>query len=544
MIKRFLLSLALLVAGFAHADWAADRDASAGYVTVTVLASAVDEAVPFCVVYLSDLPADFHTAMTAASDTDGKTIRVSTSDGVTELACVPIGVNTGTDTGCLIFLATGMSASVDVDYRIYVGNAALTMPAASAGEQLVFAAYAGVYFPGVSTRDWTSGGRTLTAVNSPGTAASGYEGITAATYATNKYHHYSNASQAVTDWPVTLEAIGYTTSTTLDQSFISLCSSSDNNPHAGLTATSSNKASAYFRGNPTSSASQSTSTGSLTTSTYYYLAGSRDDDSGTSRLYVDGTASTTNTGSIVAPTFNRVAIGAWARPSVIWPLSGNVAVALLSSSVRSADYMSTMQDNWAGTMYTAGAWVPASDCGSGGTGLVLFGGNSQTSTANENWNDLGASLIDDATTTDVTLDDAGVYESETITYNGADLSGVPTDATSYTVTIHIKKKADTTGGKETNDLVIRFRDGSGTLVGDNLAEIAVPWPATATTVEYPLTGYTPDGTDFTSSTGVDVQATGFDTNGATLAEILTVWIEVDYEGAPCDEGSNWFSMWD
>jgi len=95
------------------------------------------------VVYLSDLPADFHTAMTTASDTDGKTIRVSTSDGTTQLACVPIGVNTGTDTGCLIFLGTGMSASVDVDYRIYVGNAALSMPSASGGmgEQAVFAAY-------------------------------------------------------------------------------------------------------------------------------------------------------------------------------------------------------------------------------------------------------------------------------------------------------------------------------------------------------------------------------------------------------------------
>jgi len=159
--------------------WADDRDGSAGYATVTTLATAVDEAVPFCVVYLSDLPADFWTAMDTASDTDGKTIRVSTSDGTTQLACVPIGVNTGTDTGCLIFLGTGMSASVDVDYRIYVGNASLSMPTASGGmgEQAVFAAYAGVYFPGVATRDWTSGGRTLTAVNSPGTAARGWKGL-------------------------------------------------------------------------------------------------------------------------------------------------------------------------------------------------------------------------------------------------------------------------------------------------------------------------------------------------------------------------------
>ena len=182
-------------------SWATDRDGSTGYVTVTTLASVIDEAVPFCVVYLSDLPSGFHTAMDTASDTDGKTIRVSTSDGSTQLACVPLGVNTGTDTGCLIFLGTGMSASVDVSYRIYCGNAALSMPSASGGmgEQAVFAAYAGVYFPGMATRDFTSGGRTLTAVNSPGTATSNYEGITAATYnASNNYHKYEG-TQCVQD---------------------------------------------------------------------------------------------------------------------------------------------------------------------------------------------------------------------------------------------------------------------------------------------------------------------------------------------------------
>jgi len=58
MLRRWIVSVALFVLPlWAHADWAADRDASAGYVTVTTLATAVDEAVPFCVVYLSDLAA-------------------------------------------------------------------------------------------------------------------------------------------------------------------------------------------------------------------------------------------------------------------------------------------------------------------------------------------------------------------------------------------------------------------------------------------------------------------------------------------------------
>ena len=555
MIKRFLLvGLALLAPLWAHGDWAADRDASAGYVTVTTLATAIDEAVPFCVVYMSDLSADFWSAMDAASDTDGKTIRVSTSDGVTQLACVPIGVNTGTDTGCLIFLGTGMSASVDVDYRIYVGNASLSMPSASGGmgEQAVFASYAGVYFPGVDTRDWTSGGRTLTAVGTPGTTASGYEGITAATYNGSSQYHYHNGA-AVTNWPITLEALAYPNNLTATSTMLALGDSSSTLSMALLSTRggdASDPLGAQFRGG-SGSISIALKNG-YSEDVWQYYAGSRGANTGTSCAYINGGTAATETTTITTPTLNRTGVGTFYRNGASSaPFDGNVAVALLSvystgttPGVRSADYVSTMQDNWAGTMYSAGAWTALGSCGSGGTGLVLFGSNSQTSTANENWNDLPASLLDDATTTDVVLDDGGVYLSETITYSGADLSAVPAGASSYTVKFYIKRRGDTNTAREINDLVVRFRDGAGTLQGDNLANLAGVWPTTAATATYTLTGYSPDGTDFTSSTGLDLQATGIDTNGATTAEVYTVWIEVLWEGAPCDEGSNWFSMWD
>ena len=546
MIKRFLLSAVLIVLPlWAHADWAADRDASAGYVTVTTLATAVDEPVPFVKVDMSDLGTDFWTAMDTASDTDGKTIRVSTSDGVTQLACVPIGVNTSTDTGCLIFLATGMSASVDVDYRIYVGNAALSMPTASGGmgEQAVFASYAGVYFPGVDTRDWTAGGRTLTAVNSPGTAASGYEGITAATYnGTSQYHYYSG-TQGVTDWPLTLETIVSADNTTQTGMIACLSdSTTTNNQHYLFFNASDDKINAASRGSSGISGPFDTSTYSATTN--YFVVATRDQDNGITILYKNGTSPASDADSLGAMAgWNRFAIGYRLDSTPDSYLDGNVAVALLSSSVRSADYVSTMQDNWAGTMYSTGAWTAASSCGSGSTGMVLFGSNSQTATADANWNDLAASLVDDATTTDVTLDDVTNINSETITYAGADLSGVPTDATSYTVTFRIKRRGDTSTAREINDLVVKFRDGGGTLRGDNLADLAGVWPTIAASKDYVLTGYTPTGSDWTSSTGLDLQATAFDSNGNTLAEVYTVWIQVDWEGAPCDEGSNWFSMW-
>lgn len=536
MLRRWITSLVIFVLPlWAHADWAADRDASAGYVTVTTLATAVDEAVPFCVVYLSDLPADFHTAMSTASDTDGKTIRVSTSDGATQLACVPIGVNTSTDTGCLIFLGTGMSASVDVDYRIYVGNAALSMPSASGGmgEQAVFAAYAGVYFPGVDTRDWTSGGRTLTAVNSPGTAASGYEGITAATYnGTSSYHYYSG-TQGVNDWPITMETIAYCNNTTTDSNIFTLRKFSTTQPLFTLYFrgnTGSDRVIINARGDSGSTVSASTST-TFSSSTYYYLTATRDDDSGTLRVKKDAASEGTNTASLVAPTWDSLAIGASRSTSVGGYLPGRVAVALLSSSVRSANFIATMQDNWAGALYSAGAWTAlGSSCTSGSTGWVLFTANSQTTTANADWSNLADSLVDDANTTDVSLDDGGVFLSETLRFYDMDYdtATIPAGADSYTVTIRVKKDFAAGGGREMRDEIVYYVDETSTQIGDNLAVTLSDWPSTVDYVYYTVTGHTFDGTEFDADSGFVIQADAENTNGATLAEIYVAEIKVDW----------------
>lgn len=516
------------------------------YAEVTFAASAVDEAIPFLTVYLSDLPTAWHDAMANAGDTDGRTIRVTKSDGTTECAVyVPPGsVNTSTDTGALFFRATDLSAVLDTTYMIWVGNAASEMYLSTDtyGRNAVFTGYAGVYLPGMTTDDLTGAGRNLTAVNSPGTAA-GLEGITAATYATNKYHHYSNASQAVSDWPTTLESFGYTTSTTLDQSFISLCSSSDNNPHAGLTATSSNKASAYFRGNPTSSASQPASAGSLTTSTYYYLAGSRDANSGTSRLYVNGTASTTNTTAIVAPTFNRLAIGAWARTSVIWPLSGNVAVALLSSSVRSADYITTMNKNWLGTLYTAGSVQYVA----GTTGKLKLQTAATLSVSEDlsDWADASyaISVAADAATApidDVTHIDTEYLKLTNIAYNFA----IPSGKSNYAATFYVTRSRQSGGGLEVNDRSFRYVNESGSYAGDDMADLSTVWPTTAAVKEYDVAGTTLSDSSFNSSTGIAIQATAFDSSGSVEARVRFVCVEITWdESAPSTDYGNFFEAY-
>lgn len=538
MIKRFLLSLFILVAGFAHADWAADRDGSAGYVTVTTLATAVDEAVPFAVVYLSDLPADFHTAMSDASDTDGKTIRVSTSDGVTQLACVPIGVNTSTDTGCLIFLGTGMSASVDVDYRIYVGNASLSMPTASGGmgEQAVFASYAGVYFPGVDTRDWTAGGRTLTATGSPTTDTSGYEGITAAKYnGTSQYHGY-DGTQAVTGWPMTMEALAYSTSATANQCAVGY----------GDTSGSANIAALRMRGDVASdpirfftsgsggTAEPSTSTG-YTTSTWHYLAGKRtvSTGSGDTVVYIDGGSAGTATASVLAPgARSKFRIGVLDISSIVNYLAGRVAWVGISNSSRSADYVSTMQDNWAGTLYSTGAWTALDSCTDGSTGWVLFQTAATTSASGSlvDWTSTSNALVDDSNYTQAALDGGGDTDSETLKLtNPAYGTTIPTGAAAYTVQFRIKRVRGSGGSNEVNDLNVQFIDDTGALVGDNLAATTTDWPSlSATTADYTATGLTLDGTEFTSAAGLAISATAINAAGAVNARVLVAWIKIDW----------------
>lgn len=538
MLRRWIVCTVLfLIPLWAHADWAADRDASAGYVTVTTLATAIDEAVPFCVVYLSDMPADFWTAMDAASDTDGKTIRVSNSDGTTQLACVPIGVNTSTDTGCLIFLGTGMSASVDVDYRIYVGNASLTMPAASVGEQLVFAAYAGVYFPGVDTRDWTSGGRTLTSMGSPGTSASGLEGITAATYNGSSQYHLNSSTPAVPTSPLTLESIGQVANTTSNGATVSI----------GRSSSSSNYAVQYFRGSSgagdriaisfegSSNGSVAETSSSFSANTVTYLVGTRSGTtSGTTVSYINGGSSASNSaGTTAMISTDRTAIGARVRSTVDLYLNGSVAVALLSSSVRSADYVSTMQDNWAGTMYTAGAWTALDSCTDGSTGWVLFQTAATTSASGTlvDWTSTSNALVDDSNYTQAALDGGGDTDSEVLKLTNPDYgTTIPTGAASYTVQFRIKRKRTTGGSNEVNDLVIKLIDDTGALVGDNLAATTTDWPVTAATAvpDYTVTGVTLDGTEFTSAAGLAISATAFNAAGAVDARVLVGWMKVDW----------------
>lgn len=93
-------------------------------VKVTVLASKVDADLTDYPVYvnLANLPADFHTHV---NQTDARDIRVTTSNGTTEVPREVVSYVAASDTGELHFKAPGtLSGTSDTDFYIYYGNGA------------------------------------------------------------------------------------------------------------------------------------------------------------------------------------------------------------------------------------------------------------------------------------------------------------------------------------------------------------------------------------------------------------------------------------
>lgn len=98
-------------------------------VKVTVQNSQVDADLTNFPIYvdLSLLPAGFHTNV---NQTDGRDIRVTTADEVTEVPREVVFYNSSLDKGELHFKGDVLN-STDVDFYIYYGNAAASEPAAS-----------------------------------------------------------------------------------------------------------------------------------------------------------------------------------------------------------------------------------------------------------------------------------------------------------------------------------------------------------------------------------------------------------------------------
>ena len=111
-------------------------------------------------VNLADLGANFFASVESAGGNDGGDIRVTNSDGITELPREIVTINVGTQTGELHFEADFLSSSVPTDFYIYYGNAAASEPLRSSiyGKDKVWEnGYVGVWHLEESPANATAG---------------------------------------------------------------------------------------------------------------------------------------------------------------------------------------------------------------------------------------------------------------------------------------------------------------------------------------------------------------------------------------------------
>lgn len=139
---------------------------------------------------LSELPSSFFTKV----QSDGRDIRVTQSDGVTEEAIHVVTIDTGAETGQLNGNGSSVSSGTDTVYYIYYNSATATMPAVGAtyGQYNAYRSTIMAYYPcedgsGGTLTDMTSNGRDGTESGTiTNTAAVWGDGINAGTTGVNK----------------------------------------------------------------------------------------------------------------------------------------------------------------------------------------------------------------------------------------------------------------------------------------------------------------------------------------------------------------------
>lgn len=164
-MRAFALSLLLLAApafGWFDNDWG-------GRLAVTVQSSQVPGDLTDYPAYLDLDDIDGAHQFWTDVQTDGDDIRVTKSDGTTEVPVEIVFIDTTAKTGEVYFKCAGtLSSSVNTVYYLYYGNASVARPAVDStngSENVWKAAFKAVYHCDALT-DSTSNDRDLTAINS------------------------------------------------------------------------------------------------------------------------------------------------------------------------------------------------------------------------------------------------------------------------------------------------------------------------------------------------------------------------------------------
>lgn len=376
-MKRWLILFAALLLPWVAQATCSDCAGSAGYVTITVDAAQVEEAIGYAPIYLSDMPGDFHSAMDAVSDTTGESIRVTTADGSTECSIYVLDVDTGTDTGMVIFETIGLSASVDTDYRVYVGNASATMYAATDtyGQYNVFPASVTAFYPLSGASPLNNAAQNayhLTASGSPSTSSNGpTEGAESYLFSGSAQYLYSSTTPSI-NWPVAISAWFNSYSITLSQTIAAFADSGQADNYgvleaAGSVASDPIRWRSYGDGGNERIA---TSSAAYSADTWMFAQGGYDGTNGTARI--SGANTGTQTLDPTDADFDGISIAVARRSSLTNYFDGEISLVEYSNVQRTANYALTMYNAFHSgtTFYTAGAWTTG---GGSTTGSFFFG---------------------------------------------------------------------------------------------------------------------------------------------------------------------------
>ena len=298
-------------------------------------------------VSLASLPADFHAHV---NQTDARDIRVTKSDGTTELPREVVYYDSATDAGELYFKYTGtLSSTVDTSIYIYYGNSGATDydAAFEFGKNNVWDSnYVGVWHlneVGTTRYDSTSNNNHL-AISGTVSNATGKIGTAASfTQAGNLFRSDTNLSsnfpskngQTVTD----LSASFWVKATSLGwHDWLGKENGTgwyfyDNTTSMGIS---------YINGSEYGTFGGA---GSVTTGTWYNITGVHNSTTDTDYMYINGAVGGTEVSRTVDPGSSSASFMLGGTTS--WPTDANGLVdeVRVSKSVRSATWVSTEHNN-------------------------------------------------------------------------------------------------------------------------------------------------------------------------------------------------------
>lgn len=327
-------------------------------VKLTTLAAKVDADLTNYPVYvdLNNLPAGFHTHVNA---TDARDIRVTKSDGTTELAREVVFYNSTADTGELHFLADAVADASNTDFYIYYGNGTATEYAHTDpyGCHAVWASYLGVWHLNGNANDSGPNNYNLGTYNAP-TAGTGIMG-SAYTFAIASKTYFAIAGTSC----AALETAGAQTwdswfrpSTiggTTNGYFAVKCNSTPSGWH-GLANASDHKFSFQLNG----LTPQQVSSGTLPAEVWYNVGGVY--NGGTITTYVNGTAFGSATTGTPAASNGAFAIGRLGDYDGFYG-DGMIDEVRIAGTARLATWKSTEYNNQSSpsTFYQVGAEEPS-----------------------------------------------------------------------------------------------------------------------------------------------------------------------------------------